>query len=231
LSGVVDLPVLLRLKADTGAIGTTAEITASEGGGGGPSGRDELGDVNTRLEDLVLDGGNIAIVDELVVTLRNRVLPEEDLLGDLRAEVSVAGTHVTVGKLEPGLGESLVELVWVLEEATRDLLVLRVESQRQIGGQHGRLLLLVGVEGIRNSGVGILGNPLVSASRALCELPLELEEVLEVVVAPLDGSAGPGNLETGGGCVRTLAGLVAVGPAETLLGEVSSLGLGADVVG
>lgn len=231
LRGVVDLPVLLGLETEAGTIGTAAKITTSESRSRSPSSRDKLGDVNSGLEDLVLDGRDVTVIDEFVVALGDGVLPGEDLLGDLGTEVAVAGTHVTVSKLEPGLGESIVELLGVLEVATRDLLVLRVEAKGQVGCQHARLVLLVGVVGIGNGSVGILGNPLVSASGTLCELPLELEEVLEVIVTPLDGSACPCNLDTRGGCVRTLAGLVAVGPTETLLGEVGGFGLGADVVG
>ncbi|KAI6771621.1 hypothetical protein HG531_009246 [Fusarium graminearum] len=229
LRGVVDLPVLLGLETETGTVGTTTEITASESRSRSPSSRDELGDVNARLEDLVLDGGDVTVIDDLVVALRDGVLPAEDLLGDLGAEVAVAGTHVTVGELEPSLGKGIVELLGVLEEATRDLLVRGVEAKRQVGGQHARSLLLAGVVGMGDGSLGILGNPLVGASRALCELPLELEEVLEVVVAPLDGSACPCDFDTRGGCVGALATLVAVGPAETLLGKVGGLGLGADV--
>ncbi|KAI6765567.1 hypothetical protein HG530_006637 [Fusarium avenaceum] len=229
LSGVVHLPVLLGLETDASTVGSTAEVAASEGRCRSPGSGDELGDVNAGLEDLSLDGRDVTIIDELVVTLRDGVLPDEDLLGDIRAKVALTGTHITMCELEPSLGERIIELLRVLKESSRDLLILGVEAQRQISRQHGWLLLLGGVVGVRHGGFCVLGNPLVGAGRALCELPLELEEVLEVVVAPLDGSAGPGDLETTGGGVRALACLVAVGPAEALLGEVGGFGLGADM--
>lgn len=66
-------------------------------------------------------------------------------------------------------------------------------------------------------------------THALCELPLKLEEVLKVVVAPLDGSLCPGDLETAGDGVGALAGAVPVGPAQPLSLERSTLGLRTDV--
>lgn len=48
-------------------------------------------------------------------------------------------------------------------------------------------------------------------------------------MAPLDGRLGPGNLQTAGDSVGTLAGLVLVGPSETLSLEGRALGLGTDV--
>lgn len=231
LGRVVNLPVLLRLKADAGAVGTAAKVTASEGGGRGPSGRGQLGGAQARLEDLVLNGSDVALIDQLKVDLGNGVLPQEALLGNLGTEVARHGTHVTVGKLEPSLGKDLGELLKVVEEASGDLLILGIESESKIGGQHGRALLLVGVVGMGDDLGSILGHPLVSTSRTLGELPLKLEEVLKEVVAPLGGSLGPGHLESTGGGVGTLSGLVRVGPAEALRLKACSLGLGTDVIG
>jgi hypothetical protein len=50
-------------------------------------------------------------------TGRDRVLPDQRLLGDQRAEVAGLGAHVAVGQLEPGAGEGVGELVRVLVEA------------------------------------------------------------------------------------------------------------------
>ena len=63
-------------------------------------------------------------------------------LGTSRAEVAGDRAHVAVGQLEPGAGERVGELVGVLEEAARDLLVDRVEAQRQVGRQHRRRVRL-----------------------------------------------------------------------------------------
>ena len=132
---------------------------------------------------------------ELVVDGRHGVLPQLGLR-DPRAEVALDGAHVAVEQLVPGLAEGQRERVGVLEEAARDLLVLGVEAQREVGRQHGRraaerAVLRVG-HGVRARAV--LGLPLVRAGRALRQLPLEAEEVLEELVAPprrVSGSTSP----------------------------------------
>src|SRR5256885_12025481 len=47
-------------------------------------------------------------------------------------------SHVAVQQLVPGLGERQRELVGVLQEAAGDPLVRRVDTQRQVRGEHGR---------------------------------------------------------------------------------------------
>ena len=122
------------------------------------------------------------------VDRRDRVLPEQRLLRDLGAEVARDRAHVAVGQLEPGPGERVGELVRVLEEAPRDRLVDRVEAQREVGGQHRRRR---GVSEPSSgsgtvSGAGaVLRLPLVRAGRALGQLPLVAEQVLEEAVVPL----------------------------------------------
>ena len=78
------------------------------------------------------------------------VLPDQLLGRDLRAEIAGARAHVAVRQLEPGPGERVRELVRVLHEAPRDLLVGRIEPQRQVRGQHGRQVLLRRVVRIRH---------------------------------------------------------------------------------
>lgn len=183
LARVVDLPVLLRLETDASSIGATALVTATEGGSASESDPDELGVVNTQVEDGLLELGDVVLADDLALRVRNWVLPEEHLLGDLRAQPAATGTHVTVQKLEPSAGESIVQLFGVLEEAARNLVVGGVKAERQVGGQHGRLVLLILVVGVGNDQVVSLGLPLVGTSRALDLLPLVLVHVFEVLVA------------------------------------------------
>ena len=76
--------------------------------------------------------------DQLVGDRRDRVLPQQRLLRDQRAEVALDRAHVAVRQLEPGPGERVGELVRVLQEAPGDLLVDRVDPQREVGGQHRR---------------------------------------------------------------------------------------------
>ncbi len=90
-----------------------------------------------------------------------------------------------MGQFEPRAGECLGKSLRVLEEASRNLLVVRVEAQRQVGRQHLRLLLLRRVMREGDDILGILGHPLVRTGRRLLQHPFEFEQVLEEVVAPL----------------------------------------------
>ncbi|CAG9990607.1 unnamed protein product [Clonostachys byssicola] len=217
------------LGADVATVGTTTLVAATESRGRSPGDGDELGDAETRVEDLSLEAQDIIAVNEQVVNGRDRVLPEELLLGNLRAQVENTGTHVTVGELEPGAGEGIVELVWVLEEVARDLFVLRVGPESNVSHQHSGGVLLGLVKGIGDEVVGILCDELWGTARALDELPLVAEQVLEEVVAPPGGSLGPDNLQTRCDSIGTLSGLVAVLPAQTVLLDGSTLGFGADM--
>ena len=135
-------------------------------------------------------------------------------------------------QLEPRLREGVRELLRVLVEAPRDLLVGRVEPQREVRRQHRRRDLLRRVVRVRDRAFtgAVLRLPLLRASRTRGQLPLVLEEVLEEVVAPLGRRRGPGDLETARDGVGSPAGFVAALPAETLLLEVAALRFGADVL-
>ena len=54
-------------------------------------------------------------------------------------EVARDRTHVAVQQLEPGPREGVGELVRVRQEPSADLVVDRVDAQRQVGGEHRRL--------------------------------------------------------------------------------------------
>src|SRR5262245_23382418 len=71
----------------------------------------------------------------------------------------------------------------------------------------------------------VLRLPLMVAGRALREFPLEAEQVLEVVVAPLRGRRGPGDFQSAGDRVSALAGAKFVSPAKALLGEFGRFGI------
>ena len=81
-------------------------------------------------------------LDQLMIDGGDRVLPDQRLLRHERAEVARDRAHVAVRELEPGAGKRVRELVGMLVEAPRDLLVGRIEPQRQVGGQHRRRMLL-----------------------------------------------------------------------------------------
>ena len=119
----------------------------------------------------------------------------------------------------------------MLVEAPRDLLVGRVEAQREVRGQHGGRDALLGVVGMghRSRARPALGLPLMGAGRALGQLPLVAEQVLEEAVAPLRRRRGPGDFQAAGDRVRALARAEAALPAETLLFERGALRLGTHV--
>ncbi len=71
----------------------------------------------------------------------------------------------------------------------------------------------------------VLRLPLMRTGRALREFPLEAEQVLEVVVAPLRGRRGPGDFQAAGDRVSAPAGAKFVCPAKALLGEVGRFGI------
>jgi hypothetical protein len=128
LGRLVDRPVLLRREADARAVGAAALVGAAEGGRRGPGGGDELRDDRPGAEDLRLQRGDVLRVDQRVIDGRDRVLPDQLLRRDLRPEVAGARAHVAVRELEPGAREGVGELLGVLEEALRDLLVDRGRS-------------------------------------------------------------------------------------------------------
>ena len=60
---------------------------------------------------LLFSAATSFVVDQRVIDLGNRVLPDELLGRDLRAEVARARAHVAVRELEPRAGERVGELV------------------------------------------------------------------------------------------------------------------------
>ena len=76
----------------------------------------------------------------------------------------------------------------------------------------------------------VLGRPLVGAGGTLGEFPFIAEQVLKVVVVPLDGVGGPCALEPAGERVVAFAGAKGILPAEALLFDGGSLRFGTDIL-
>src|SRR5712691_8654397 len=142
---------------------------------------------------------------------RDGVLPEELFGRNLRAEVACARAHVAVRQLEPRAREGVGELIRMLEEASRDSFVSRVDPQGEVRGQHGWRVTLGRVVGIRNraGACATLRFPLMRAGRALRQFPFVAEQVLEVVVSSLRWRGGPRDFQAAGDRVTDFA------PAET----------------
>ena len=142
-----------------------------------------------------------------------------------------------MGQLEPGAGERLGESLRVLQEAARNLLIGRVDTQRQVRGQHGRLVLLGRIVRVGDDGLGILGLPLDGAGRAAGLHPFILEQVLEEEVAPLRRRLRPGDFEAAADGVLAAAGAVIADPAKALRFQAGAfrlrplVGLGRGAVG
>ncbi len=154
---------------------------------------------------------------------RQHVLPDQLLLWHFRAEIARARAEIAMGQLEPGAGEGFRKGLRIFQEPARDLLVGRIEAQREVGGQHGRLALLRRIMRVRDDSFGVLGFPLDSAAGAAGLYPFVLEQVLEEEVAPLRRRLGPGDLDAAADRVRAEAGAVVAGPAQALLLQTSTL--------
>ena len=162
---------------------------------------------------------------------RQRILPNQIFFWHFRPEVTGFRPHIAVGQLEPRPGEGLVKSLRVVEEATGDLLKLRVEAQGQVGDQHGRFALFPRVKRIRDNFRGVFGFELDSARRAAGLHPFVFEQVLEKIVAPLGGRLRPDHFQTGGNGIRACAAAVAGVPAQALCFQRRGFRLGADVAG
>ena len=70
LGRIVDRPILLRREADARAVGAAALVGAAERRRRRPGGRDQLGDGQSRREDLALERGDVLRVDQFVIRPR-----------------------------------------------------------------------------------------------------------------------------------------------------------------
>ena len=122
-------------------------------------------------------------------------------------------------QLEPGPREGIGKQSWILVETPRDFFVDGIDSQRDIGGQHGRFVTLGGIVGVRNRTRACIAFrlPLVRAAGALGQFPLELEQVLEETVAPFCRRAAPGDFEAAGDCITCDTGGIGARPAQALI--------------
>ena len=159
------------------------------------------------------------------------VLPDELLGGDLGPEIAGLGPMSRWVSLNHARANASASWSGILEESPRDLLVGGVDSQGDVGGQHGRrdaLRRVVGVGDGARAGT-VLRLPLVGAGRALRQLPFVAEQVLEVAVAPLRRRGRPGDLQAAGDRVGAGAGAEVVPPAQALRLQARGFRLRPDV--
>ena len=216
--GLIDLPVLLWGQADARAVCAAALVGPTVAGRRGPGGRDELRDGQPGGKNFLFQGRDILVIHQFMIYRRDGVLPKQFFLGNLRAKVACARSHVAMRQLEPGPREGIGKQSWILVETPRDFFVDGIDSQRDIGGQHGRFVTLGGIVGIRHSVRRFAFRlPLMRAARALREFPFVLEQVFEETVAPFRRSAAPCHFQAARNCVTGDAGCVGTRPAQALL--------------
>ena len=228
---IVDIPILLRRQTNASAVCTTALVGSPERGGGRPGGRHQFRNRQPRIQDALLQFSNIALVDERMVNFRDRILPDKFLFRDFGTEVPGTRAHVTVRQLEPGACEGISKFVRVLHEPPGNLLVRRIETQRQVGRQHLRRDPLRRVVGMRDRSLTctMLGTPLVGSRRTLLQLPFKAEEIPEKVVTPLGRRRRPGHLEAARDRVAAYSRAEAARPSETLFRNARTLRFNTDM--
>ena len=119
-------------------------------------------------------------------------------------------------KFKPRAGKGFVKGLRVVKEAAGNLVELRVEAQRQVGDQHGRLAFFLRIKRVWNNFRAVFRFELNRACRAAGLHPLIFVQVFEEVVAPLGRRLRPDHFQTGGDRVGARAAAVAVRPAESL---------------
>ena len=147
----------------------------------------------------------------------HRILPDQFLCGNFRPKVATLGSHIAVSELEPRTGESVCILIRIFQKATRDLFVSWIKTKREIGGQHGWLTHLAGIEGIWNTFRCILSHPLLGSSRTGGQFPFVVEQILKVIDSPLRRSGCPGDLRSSSNSIGSATRSVGTGPTKTLL--------------
>ena len=150
---VVHGPLVLRLESNASAVRATALVGSAECGSRRPGRLHEVGSGQARGVDHALQRGRVCVGEQLRIWSRNRVLPDQVLLGNLRPEVANLGSHVSVGQLEPGAGERICKLIRVLQEVSGDRLVDGIRAQREVRGEHDRRVASARIVSIGN-GVG-----------------------------------------------------------------------------
>ena len=200
-------------------------VRLAEGRGRRPGGLDQLRHAEPARQHLVLERRDIGIRRHR--SGRNRILPDQRLFGDFRAEVARPSGPCRGGSsLNQARAKASSSAAWIVAEPLGDRAELGVHLQRHVGGRHHRRHALVRIARVGRHvfGVGIDRLPLLGAGRALDQLIIVLEQQAEIVAAPLGRVVRPGALDARGGDVA-LADLLLVGePAQALQVTASDAG-------
>ena len=184
LCRIVDFPILLRCQTNASSVGATSLVATAERGGRRPCRRNQLRDREPRSEDLFLKCGDVLLVNQFVIDVRNRVLPQLRL-----------GNHAGRGNVRPDpcrgaltctrLWQTRVlELFGILMESFRDRAIDRIHLQRQVGREHHRRMRLRRIVSVRYGALGrfVFGSPLIRPGWTLGQFPFVTEQIVEVAV-------------------------------------------------
>src|SRR4029077_10921572 len=110
----------------------------------------------------------------------------------------------------------LRKLLRLLIEAPRNLLVGRIEPQREVRSQHRRRMAFRFVMCIRHRfrSSPFLRPPLMRARRTLRQLPFIPKKIRKEIVAPLRWRRGPNHFESAANCVAAYARAELALPSE-----------------
>ena len=159
-------------------------------------------------------------------------MPDQVFLRYIGTNVAGARPHVAVGQLEPGARKGVGEVVRVFVELLGDLAVFRIHLHGHVGIGHDRVATHRGVGRVhRLERFGhIHGLPLPGAGGALRQFPVMIEQQFEVFVIPARRMGGPGAFEAAGNRIGAGSGSGFVKPAQALVFEFATLGLGPEQV-
>src|SRR4029077_7014968 len=130
----IDRPTPLRFETDARPIRPTALVAVSERRSRRPRREDELRYRQARVEEPALERHDVVGIDELMIDLWHRVLPDQAFGRDQWPQVALDRAHIDVRELEPGSRKRARQLIRIRYEAPRYRLENRCFLHVQSGG-------------------------------------------------------------------------------------------------
>src|SRR5262249_44078863 len=161
--------------------------------------------------------GDLLLADQLMIDVWDGVLPDQLLRWNQCAKIPRTRAHVAMRQFEPGPGEGVSELLWVLLKALRNRCIDWIHPQSEVRREHHGSMLARRIVRIRHGCYPVFRSPLRRTARPLHLLPLVAVQVFEEAVVPLHRIACPCAFQPAGDRIGTLASAEVVLPAETLL--------------
>ncbi len=161
-----------------------------------------------------------------MVCLGHRILPDQLLLGNIRAKIPGLGPHIAMGKLEPRPGKGIGKRLRVRKKIPGNGFVNRIKPQGEVSGGHHGAMLFGWIMGIYHHIfiLNILCQPLVGTGRTFDQFPFVFKQHLEISHVPLGRIGLPGAFDTAADGVAAFAPTVAAFPSQPHLFEGGRLG-------